>query len=114
MKEIEFYTLDVTGQPEFTCSPDECQVTSATTTISGLMDNTSYTITVRAVNCIGEGNYSHPLRIDVPPLFCGQYELLYLCLKLKIVYFVESIVNSTIPTTIQGDKHNFILMHEQQ
>ena len=68
MKEIQFYTLDVTG---FTCSPDECQVNSTNTTISGLMDNTSYTITVRAVNCIGEGNYSQPLRIDVPPILCG-------------------------------------------
>ena len=77
MQEIEMYLLDVTGQPGFTCSPDQCKVVNATTTnITGLIYNTSYMITVRAVNCIGEGNYSQPLVIDVPPTKCGQYSII--------------------------------------
>ena len=61
---IEHYVVNVTGPAEFTCPADQCNVTTTNTTITGLFCNTSYTVTVRAVNCIGEGNMSNPIIID--------------------------------------------------
>ena len=64
--DIDRYVVNVTGPAGVTCSPDPCNMitgTATTTTITGLQCNTSYTVTVRAVNCIGEGNSSNPLII---------------------------------------------------
>ena len=52
---MERYLVNVTGLPGFNCPPDQCNVTTTNTTITGLKCNTSYMVTVRAVNCIGEG-----------------------------------------------------------
>ena len=49
-QEIEYYLVDVLG---FICPLDQCNVTTTNTTITGLLCNTSYTVTVRAVNCAG-------------------------------------------------------------
>ena len=61
---IEHYVVNVTGPAEFTCPADQCNVTTTNTTITSLLCNTSYTVTVRAVNCIGEGNTSNPIIIN--------------------------------------------------
>ena len=61
---IEHYVVNVTGPAGFTCPADQCNVTTTNTTITGLLCNTSYTVTVRAVNCIGEGNTSNPIMIN--------------------------------------------------
>ena len=60
-QEILRYLVDVSG---FACPPHQCNVTTTNTTITGLLCNTSYTVTVRAVNCIGEGNTSNPIIIN--------------------------------------------------
>ena len=72
--EIKRYLLNITGPPGFTCPPEQCNVTTTNTTITGLMCNTSYNVTVRAVNCAGEG--SDLVVSVVPPgerLHCTQY-----------------------------------------
>ena len=61
-QEILRYLVDVSG---FACPPHQCNVTTTNTTITGLQCNTSYTVTVRAVNCIGEGTPSEPVPISV-------------------------------------------------
>ena len=61
---IEHYVVDVTGPAGVTCSPEPCNMISGTTTtITGLLCNTNYTVAVRAVNCRGEGNSSTPVVI---------------------------------------------------
>ena len=59
--ENEYYLLNVT---RFTCSPDQCNVTAASTTITGLQCNTNYNVTVKAVNCFGEGAPSEWIMIN--------------------------------------------------
>ena len=61
---IENYVVNVTGPAGFICPPNQYNVTTTITTITGLLCNTSYTVTVRAVNCIGEGNTSNPIIIN--------------------------------------------------
>ena len=63
---IDYYLLDVTGPDGFTCPADQCNVTTTNTTITGLLCNTSYTVTVRAVNCRNESTLSQPLVINPP------------------------------------------------
>ena len=61
---IEHYVVDVTGPAGVTCSPEPCNNISGTiTSLTGLLCNTNYTVTVRAVNCRGEGNSSTPVVI---------------------------------------------------
>ena len=63
---IERYVVNVTGPVGVTCSPEPCNMISGTTTtISGLLCNTNYTVTVKAVNCRGESNSSTPTMIAV-------------------------------------------------
>ena len=57
---IDHYIVNVTGPGGYTCPPDQCNVTTPFTTITGLQYNTSYTVTVRAVNCAGVGIPSAP------------------------------------------------------
>ena len=62
--DITHYVVDVTGPAGVTCSPEPCNMTNGTnTTITGLLCNTNYTVTVRAVNCRGEGTSSPPVVI---------------------------------------------------
>ena len=61
--EIEQYLVNVTGPPGFNCPPDQCNVITTSTTITGLKCNTSYMVIVRAVNCIGVGSPTEPLVI---------------------------------------------------
>ena len=57
--DITHYVVDVTGPAGVTCSPEPCNMISGTnTTITGLLCNANYTVTVRAVNCRGEGTSS--------------------------------------------------------
>ena len=50
------------------CSTGPCDnITSTTTTITGLQCNTSYNVSVRAVNCRGNGNFSNSIQIIVQP-----------------------------------------------
>ena len=65
--EIERYLLTVkaTSGPEFSCPPDQCNVTTTNTTISGLSCNTNYTATVRAVNCNGMSNETEAINISI-------------------------------------------------
>ena len=65
--EIEHYLVTVTGPPGFNCPPDQCNVTTTNTTITGLMCNTNYMVTVRAVNCIGEGSPTQPITVTLEP-----------------------------------------------
>ena len=68
---IEHYVVDVAGPAGVTCSPEPCNnTTGTTTTITGLLCSTSYTVTVRAVNCRGEGTSSPPLVI----ITAGQFK----------------------------------------
>ena len=61
---IEHYVVHVTGPAGVTCSPESCNMISGTTTtITGLLCNTNYIVTVRAVNCRGEGTSSTPVVI---------------------------------------------------
>ena len=63
---IEHYVVDVTEPAGVTCSPEPCNtISGANATITGLLCNTNYTVTVRAVNCRGEGISSTPAMIVV-------------------------------------------------
>ena len=68
---IEHYVVDVTGPAGVTCSPEPCNKISGTTIfLTGLLCNTNYTVTVRAVNCRGEGTSSPPVVIRT----AGQFK----------------------------------------
>ena len=75
---ITHYVL--TGLPQSaSCSTGPCDnITSTTTTVTGLQCNDSYTISVSAVNCRGMGNASDPIMItvDVPGEEYNNYETL--------------------------------------
>ena len=63
---IEHYVVDITEPAGVTCLPELCNNISGTITfLTGLLCNTNYTVTVRAVNCRGEGNSSTPAMIAV-------------------------------------------------
>ena len=64
-----YYLLDVTGPAGYTCPADQCNVTTTITTITGLLCNTSYTVTVRAVNCAGSSAPSQPVVIRITGQF---------------------------------------------
>ena len=53
---ITHYLVSVTGPVGYTCPPEQCNVTTTNTILTGLQCNTSYIVTVRAINCVGEGN----------------------------------------------------------
>ena len=63
--EIEYYLVDVAEPAEITCPLDQCNVTTTNTTITGLLCNTSYTVTVTAVNCRGKGTVSDAISIGI-------------------------------------------------
>ena len=67
---ITHYVL--TGLPQSaSCSTGPCDnITSTTTTITGLQCNTSYNVSVRAVNCRGTGASSNTIEITVQPDLC--------------------------------------------
>ena len=81
--EIERYLLTVAGPDGFTCPPSQCNVTANTTTITGLRCGSTYTVTVRAVNCIGESRPSQPVEINTTSIGeCWMSGLLHYKLKL--------------------------------
>lgn len=63
---IEHYLINITGPAKFTCPADQCNVTTTNTSITDLSCNTSYAVSVKAVSCIGEGNFSQPVIIYLP------------------------------------------------
>ena len=63
--DIEGYLVNVTGPAGYTCPPDQCNVTTTSTTLTGLQCNTTYQISVRAVTCIGVGDASDTINISV-------------------------------------------------
>ena len=63
---IDHYVVDVTGPAGVTCLPGPCNMISGTTTtITGLLCNANYNVTVGAVNCRGKGNSSAPATITL-------------------------------------------------
>ena len=62
---IDRYIVNVTGPDGYTYPPDQCNVTTPSTTITGLQCNTSYTVTVRAVNCVGVSVSSTPETVNI-------------------------------------------------
>ena len=63
---IERYIVSVTtaSGTGYTCPPDQCNVTTPNTTITGLQLNTSYTVAVTAVNCAGQSMPSTPVSLS--------------------------------------------------
>ena len=60
--DIHYNVVDVTGPAGVTCLPEPCNMISGTTTtVTGLLCNANYTVTVSAVNCIGQGPPSQPV-----------------------------------------------------
>ena len=59
---------NITGLPQSAiCSPGPCDMVDGTaTTITGLQCNTSYMVSVRAVNCVGVGS-SLQMSINLRP-----------------------------------------------
>ena len=72
--DIKMYLVDVIGPAGYTCPSDQCNVTTTNTTITGLLCNTSYTVTVRAVNCRGVSAPSQAIEINTP----GMLQTIYL------------------------------------
>ena len=66
-QEIDHYLVTVTGPDGYTCSPDQCNVTATNTTLTELECGSSYTVTVSAVNCIGESNSSQLMMFTATP-----------------------------------------------
>ena len=64
--DIKWYLLNVTGPAGYTCPADQCNVTTTNTTITGLLCNSNYTVTVRAVNCAGASAPSQVIEINTP------------------------------------------------
>ena len=62
--EDDRYVVIVTGPVGYTCPPDQCNVTTPFTTITGLQCNTSYTVTVRAVDPVRESVPSEAIHIQ--------------------------------------------------
>ena len=61
------YEVNVTSSPPgFMCPQDQCNVTTNTTTITGLNCSTDYNFTVRAVNCNGFSDVSNTYNITIP------------------------------------------------
>ena len=60
---------NITGLPQSaSCSAGPCDMVNGTgTTITGLQCNTSYSVSVRAVNCRGIGTNSDPINIIFRP-----------------------------------------------
>ena len=65
---ILYYLVEVTSSPPtgFMCPQGRCNVTTSTTTITGLSCSTEYNFTVTAVNCIGSSNDSETSTITTP------------------------------------------------
>ena len=64
--DIDHYVVNVTGPAGVTCLPGHCNMISGTTTtITDLLCNTSYIVTVKAVNCRGASVSSQPVIITV-------------------------------------------------
>ena len=60
---IEYYLVSLSGPDEYTCPQDQCNTTTTNTTLTELQCNTTYTATVRAVNCAGVSIESAPVEL---------------------------------------------------
>ena len=69
---IDRYIVNMTGPDGYTCPLDQCNVTTPSTTITGLQCNTSYTVTVRAVNCAGVSVSSTPETVNITAILNGK------------------------------------------
>ena len=66
--EIEHYMLTGLPQSASCCPAGPCdRIVGTMTTITGLQCNTSYNVSVRAVNCRGNGTFSDPIDIIFRP-----------------------------------------------
>ena len=63
---IERYIVNLTtaSGTGYTCPPDQCNVTTPSTSITGLQLNSSYTVTVIAINCAGQSMPSTPVNLS--------------------------------------------------
>ena len=67
---IEHYMLTGLPQSASCCPAGPCDIMivgTVTTMITGLQCNTSYSVSVRAVNCRGNGTFSDPINIIFRP-----------------------------------------------
>ena len=73
---IERYIVSVTtaSGTGYTCPPDQCNVTTPSTSITGLQCNTSYTVAVIAVNCKGQSMPSAPATLNITSIPNGKQE----------------------------------------
>ena len=62
---IDYYLVSVSGPDGYTCPPDQCNVTTTNTTLTGIVCNTSHIVSVRAVNCAGSSNDSESMEIFI-------------------------------------------------
>ena len=101
---IEHYVVNVTGPAGFTCPANQCNVTTTNTTITGLLCNTSYTVTVTAVNCIGEGNSSNPIIISTG---LSHIELVSSTLASSFTSYTPDVNSSShLPNIMATDVYN--------
>ena len=105
---ITHYVVSVTGPTAagYTCPPDQCNVTTTNTTLTGLQCNISYMVSVRAINCRGEGNYSDSVEVFFHPttsVSCSIGALKYF--NLIRTYYINLIIDiqssSTSPHLIK-------------
>ena len=67
------YQVEVTSPAEFVCPPEQCNITTTTTTITGLSCATNYyTLAISAFNCAGQSN-STTITLSVKGIDCGSF-----------------------------------------
>ena len=64
---IDRYLVTVSGPAGYTCPTDQCNVTTTSTTLTGLECGSTYMVSVSAVNCIGESGASNTIMINLRP-----------------------------------------------
>ena len=64
---IDRYLVTVSGPAGYICPTDQCNVTTTSTTLTGLECGSTYLVSVSAVNCIGEGNSTQPMMVTATP-----------------------------------------------
>ena len=81
------YQVEVTSPAGFVCPPEQCNVTTTTTTITGLSCATNYySFTVRAVNCVGQGNIT-TLTVSLQGKVCVSDSISLIVLNVSNSYY---------------------------